>query len=116
MSNMAGEDKGRSDDKCGADNAKNMGHALVMGLVEHASRVLHTEMAGFFEEHVEAFMDFDDAARELGQGEKHAQFAVFRDYQVELEHHFDGFARKRGFESVHACFDAIRVRNPAFLS
>ena len=100
--------------KCGdekePDDAANVGHQLVMALVQHASRVLHSDMAGFFEEHVESFMDFEESdARERGAGDSHEQYGIFRLYTAELEHHFDGFARQRNFDSVRECFSAIQV-------
>ena len=104
------DDLKSGDEKEPEEAAANAGHQLVMALVQHASRVLHSDMAGFFEEHVESFMDFEESdARERGAGDSHEQYGIFRLYTAELEHHFDGFARQRNFDSVRECFSAIQV-------
>ena len=82
------DDLKSGDEKEPEEAAANAGHQLVMALVQHASRLLHSDMAGFFEEHVESFMDFEESdARERGAGDSHEQYGIFRLYTAELEHH-----------------------------
>ena len=105
------DDLKSGDEKEPEEAAANAGHQLVMALVQHASRVLHSDMAGFFEEHVESFMDFEDAdARERGAGDSNEQYGIFRLYTAELEHHFDGVRGAAPARDVQRSRRAIRVQ------
>jgi uncharacterized membrane protein YgcG len=82
------------------------GRALVLALVEHASRVLQGEMAPFLEAHCHLFEQDADELRS-GAGETHDQYAAFMAFVGELDYYFEGFVAARGFANAHECFAAI---------
>ena len=83
--------------------------SVVINLLNFAMRVVHEEMAGFFDEHCSHwdYGEEDLKAIMAGGGETLQQHDIFTKYLALINDHLDNFARSAGYTSAQEVFAAV---------
>lgn len=104
-----GEEKEESGVKDAGPPMATNNQGVIINLLNFAMKIVHEEMAGFFDEHCDAW-DYGEAelkAIMAGGGETLQQHAVYKDYLEIVNGHLDKFAQSAGYTSAAEVFDAV---------
>ncbi|KAH8044057.1 hypothetical protein JL722_14880 [Aureococcus anophagefferens] len=86
-------------------------NTVVINLLNFAMRVVHEEMAGFFDDHCSLWDYGEEELKAImaGGGETLEQHAIFTKYLELINGHLDGFARSAGYTSAKDVFEAVEA-------
>lgn len=106
------EAKGEAKGDDGADKAVAPpagGQSVVINLLNFAMKIVHEEMAEFFDGHCDAWDYGEEELKAImaGGGETLKQHAIYKDYLEIMNGHLDTFAQSAGFRSAKEVFDAV---------